>query len=588
MNHSTPVNPKDRPAAAGFRVYYFLLALLFVLLCIMPALTVRSIRMTRDELMERQINVTYQIKNNLEYRFLQQSELAKSIMLLVSEALNTRNVSEAQDYTEFVDISNQLIAYQNRGMISDILLYVPDRKFYSRQHDLFFPLSELSDDPVYIQSTTAGIHWIPWASVSALGAVPRPAVACTYSINSRQDFETLAGTLILLIATDDIDSVISSGASDNDEVFLVDANGVTVAHSDVTCIGTVQLSEKELDLLHSTENGGQFLGTTLFCCSYLNAQEWYVVSRTATDAVGWVGNNGTTLLIFLWIATLLAIGVIITTLTHNVVIGDAVRTIQSMLQDADTPNMESDGVTRRQRFVGNAKLQAELTRTIDIISKNIKMQYEEKLALADYQMQSLQEQIKPHFLYNTLDVIKWMIIERNYTDGIWTINALSRYLRMSINRDSSIVALREEIELTRTYLGIIQKRFAGSYFKTVFDLEDASLELELPRLILQPIVENALIHSLLYCEKNDARLEIRSWVEPGCLCIDIEDNGTGMTAEQVEALNADSLPANNNYGIRNIRKRLTLFGGQSASLHFYSQSGLGTCVSIRIPVQSVD
>lgn len=588
MNHSTPVNPKDRPTAAGFRTYYLLLAMLFVLLCIMPALTIRSIRMTRDELIEKQINVTYQIKNNLEYRFLQQSELAKSIMLLVYEALNTRNVSEAQDYAEFVDISNQLIAYQNRGMISDILLYVPDRKFYSRQHDLFFPLSELSGDPVYSRCTSAGIHWIPRASVCALGAAPRPAVACTYSINSRQDFETLAGTLVLLIATDDIGAVISSGTSANDEVFLVDANGVTVAHSNAACIGTTQLSEKELALLHSTENGGQFLGTTLFCCSYLNAQDWYVVSRTATDAVGWVGNNGTILLIFLWIATLLAVGVIITTLTHNVVIGDAVRTIQSMLQDEDTTNMEPDSVPRRQRFVGNARLQAELTRTVDIISKNIEMQYEEKLALADYQMQSLQEQIKPHFLYNTLDIIKWMIIERNYTDAIWTINALSRYLRMSINRDSNTVPLREEIELTRTYLGIIRKRFVGSSFNTVFDLEDASLELELPRLILQPLVENALIHSLLYCEKSDACLEIRSWVEPGCLCIDIEDNGTGMTVEQVEAINADTLPVGNSYGIRNIRKRLTLFGGQSASLHFYSQSGLGTCVSIRIPMQSAE
>ena len=84
--------------------------------------------------------------------------------------------------------------------------------------------------------------------------------------------------------------------------------------------------------------------------------------------------------------------------------------------------------------------------------------YQDQIDLANYQMQALQAQIKPHFLYNTLDVIKWMILEGRYQDGIWMVNSLSKYLRMSINKVSAFVTLRQELELGHIYLDMMQKR----------------------------------------------------------------------------------------------------------------------------------
>ena len=204
--------------------------------------------------------------------------------------------------------------------------------------------------------------------------------------------------------------------------------------------------------------------------------------------------------------------------------------------------------------------------------------YRDQLAIADSQMKSLQAQIKPHFLYNTLDIIKWMVLDEKNDEAAWMVNSLSKYLRQSINKGPGIIPLREELELSRIYLTIMQKRF-DNRFEVSFEVEDAAKDCMIPKLSLQPMLENALLHGLVYCEKPDKELTVRAWVADESLYLEVEDNGNGMTEEQRQSLENGEA----GYGFANVRKRLGLFSKGEAEVHVFSREGMGTCIAVRFP-----
>lgn len=568
----------------GKGAHCFLPVMLCVLVVVTVAVTVWTSRMIQEELFDKQLSIAHQVKNNLDYRFLQHEEFANGIMMSVLPYLSNQDRSYEEEYKEYESISSQLTGYLGRGMISDINLYVPDEKMYSIQRDLFYPLSDLEKNEAYQRCLTPGIHWLGTNPVRVSFDSEMAAIACVLTTTKRSDFSTLAGALFLYISVEELSDVFEVDPALMGDVFLVDADGVTLAHPDGEYIGQRVLTEEEIRFLSAADAGCQLIGTNLMSFSRMRSVPWCLVVRTPMGLFGGFSTTGVILLAALWAVMFLFAGFIVIGSVNNAIAGEAVRTLQTMIWESKTPGdaQKAPSSPPRRGFLSDARLQAELKQTVREMEETIEKRYQEQLELANYRMQSLQSQIKPHFLYNTLDIIKWMVVEGKYPDSIWTINALSRYLRMSINRESNMVTLREEIELAKTYLDLIQKRFTGR-FGIRFDLEEPALSCLLPRLILQPIVENSLIHGLLYCGKPDGRLEIRAWIEEDSLCIDIEDNGSGMDQETLDSL--FTAKEAGGYGLTNIRTRLVIFGGASASIKVYSQPGVGTCVSLRIPAR---
>jgi len=572
----------------GFRL--LLPVILYLLIFVTVAVTIGTMRMIQKELQDKLLSITYQARSNLDYRFKQHEEIAHGIMLSISSYLNTSNTLRSQDYEEFTSISNQLTAYLNRGMISDIVLYVPDHKMYSSQRDIFYPLSNFLDNDRYKNYTVAGIHWMETEAIRfSPESNETPAIACIFVSSHQADYSNLAGALFLYISVDKLNKIFTANSDSNEEIFLVNPNGIVLAHTNTSNIGNTILTDEELSFLQSTESGCKVLNSSFMSFSKLETVDWYLIVRVPKDGILQFNSTGMILLASLWLITLLVLGFVCVIYIHNAIVGKAIQSMQSMIYKFDASNeVQSSGTkTIRRRFLSNARLQMEAEKTVQVISDSIKKLYQEQLEMANYRMQSLQAQIKPHFLYNTLDIIKWMIVEGNYSDGIWMINALSRYLRMSISRDSGLVTLREEIDLAKTYLDIIQKRFSKR-FETVFQVDDSALDCMLPRLMLQPLVENALIHGLLYCNKPDAKLEIRAWTEDDFIFIDIEDNGNGMPPETLDALRNGRCQSSSGYGLHNIRTRLMLFSGSKGTMEIYSQLNVGTCISIKLPQHSED
>ena len=186
---------------------------------------------------------------------------------------------------------------------------------------------------------------------------------------------------------------------------------------------------------------------------------------------------------------------------------------------------------------------------------------EAQLRERDVTLQALQAQINPHFLYNTLDAINWMAIREQASDVSEAITTLADYFRLSLSHGRSIVTLQEDAEITRKYLALYKHRYDYTY-DVEWILQPESLSCLLPKLTLQPLVENALRHGIfMRDQKEGGKLTIRSFVEDGHLTLIVQDNGPGLKGGMDEK---------KGFGLENVRRRLDLYYNNRYSLELKS------------------
>ncbi|MGO8693937.1 MAG: sensor histidine kinase [Rectinemataceae bacterium] len=212
------------------------------------------------------------------------------------------------------------------------------------------------------------------------------------------------------------------------------------------------------------------------------------------------------------------------------------------------------------------------------------------------ELRALQAQINPHFLYNTLDSIIWMIELDERAQAIDVTSSLAKFFRLGINRGSEIITIRTEIEYLGTYLTIQKARY-----KNKLDYEIALppelFEFRLLKLLVQPLVENAIYHGIK--NKDGAGLiRVSGTLSGATLAISVSDNGVGMSPERLEAVRREierpesgeraltEEDKGGGVGLRNVQERIRLYSGKGFGLSFESTPGQGTVVSIRVPAIS--
>jgi two-component system sensor histidine kinase YesM len=198
------------------------------------------------------------------------------------------------------------------------------------------------------------------------------------------------------------------------------------------------------------------------------------------------------------------------------------------------------------------------------------------------ELQALQAQISPHFLFNTIHSIKCIAaIDRN--EPIHTMSSnLMDLLRMSFRHDSLGIQLREEVDNVRKYVAIMEQRYGEGAIEVVYTLDDRVANCAIPKLTLQPLVENAIHHGLDMARDNN-RLELRTRLEGDFAVIDVIDNGNGMPRQETIPSSEDDSYHHDHVGLHNVAHRMNLFFEQECSLRVESAPGKGTTVSLCIP-----
>lgn len=199
------------------------------------------------------------------------------------------------------------------------------------------------------------------------------------------------------------------------------------------------------------------------------------------------------------------------------------------------------------------------------------------------ELKALQSQINPHFLYNTLDMVNWMA-QKDEVDNIQrVIHALSDYYKLALNKGKDVVTVGDEVRLCSIYMDIQRNRYKDR-IKLEISVEEAALSCMLPKITLQPLVENAIVHGIMETEERRGTIRITGRIEQDRLRIIVEDDGAGLSGREER----HSGYQGSGYGVENISKRLCLFfGGEAREITFISAAGKGTSVIIDVPVMRV-
>lgn len=200
----------------------------------------------------------------------------------------------------------------------------------------------------------------------------------------------------------------------------------------------------------------------------------------------------------------------------------------------------------------------------------------------DLRLKLLYSQINPHFLYNTLDLINWKAIETDRTDISEPIEMLSRYYKLTLNKGASYISVKDEFEHIALYIQLQNLRFNNSI--TYYSDYDPSIQNALiMNMIIQPIVENSVVHGIRESESKRGKLIVAAHLVNNNVVFTVTDDGVGMSKENISIIDSHQ-QKREGYGLWNIQERINLTYGEKYGIRVDSSEGVGTTVSVNLPL----
>lgn len=233
------------------------------------------------------------------------------------------------------------------------------------------------------------------------------------------------------------------------------------------------------------------------------------------------------------------------------------------------------------RHLGNS-----IQSSYEEIERLMKKIMEEQNERRKSELAALQSQINPHFLYNTLESITWMIESGKNQDAVFMISELAKLFRISLSRGKTIISIKDELQHCRNYMNIQKYRYKER-FETEYDISEEIYSFCTVKLILQPILENAIYYGVGDMDKDeDPRIVVKGWKQEQDIYIAVSDNGIGMRREDVENIltgNQKAIKHGSGVGLINVHTRIRLMFGKKYGLIVESEPDEGTTVTIHLP-----
>lgn len=252
--------------------------------------------------------------------------------------------------------------------------------------------------------------------------------------------------------------------------------------------------------------------------------------------------------------------------------------VRQLEKGAETADFDVDGPYEVEHLSHSVQ---SMVSTMRHLMEDVIQQEEEKRRS---ELDVLQSQINPHFLYNTLDSVVWMTENGRTQEAVVMLTALARFFRISLSKGSNIIPIGDELEHARNYLTIQKMRYKNK-FSVDISAEPGIEKLYTIKLIVQPILENAIYHGMEYAD-GDGEIHIRAFREGENAVIEVEDNGPGMSDETVQQLlkpGRCSKVKGSGIGLRNVHQRIRLTFGAAYGLSIRSEPDNGTVVRICLP-----
>ncbi len=505
----------------------------------------------------------------------------------VQEIIETDPVglSMAQQFDDVKELEEMIQRVVFATSPYQVRLFVDDRLAYSQRQVLTYPLSSVSSwvedigDNLY-RAYLAG----PYTFTPLMSSTSVELFSVVFPIRGTKDYNRLTGLISIdFEKTWFLEMLARTEFTGDGKAYLVRSDGT------LAC-GLSIKDEKELDTLdHPADDYFQegesvkIIDDTLIAASQPLWGTWRIV---ITSPVADLLKPAETLRwqLFLF-AILIGIVVYIMALFYARYNSRRIKVLANNIKVVQSGNFDVNCIVDSSDEVG--ELQSSFNVMVRRIRNLMQEQYYLGKNLKDSELRILQAQINPHFLYNTLDLILWTAKNGDSDKVSDIVVKLSRFYRLSLSNGSDFVTVRNELEHVRLYVGLQDLRFQSKIGLEIV-ASDEVLDLRVMKLLLQPIVENSILHGIMNLDDREGKIRISVFVEGINLVLRVEDNGIGMGQEKVMRLMAREEMApegcTGGYGLHNITQRLRLYYGEEAKLIFRSQEGQGTMVEVQIPL----
>lgn len=414
-------------------------------------------------------------------------------------------------------------------------------------------------------------------------------IALVRDITEDDDYTEINSVLRMDISTDRIRKVLQNAVpTENGVVYLINEQNIVVSASSWQNLEKLGLSRQELPEEYQynaylQEQGirqTKLMGKRISIRrSKIDNTDWEMImlipKGDMVSEVQWV-----LLLVFLVLvcfAVLVLVGV-------NLILSWMMRRISVLnagIQNIDPENPRTRLNEDASDEIG--QLYGSYNRMLDRIQQLLSEKLQIGLRLKSAELKALQAQINPHFLYNTLDMVNWLAYGGQMEEIHESVIALSKYYRLVLNKGQDTLTLREELQHVMYYVKIQNIRFAGK-IRYVENVDPQLLQLEVPKIILQPLVENAILHGIRETEEKSGTVRVTGFRSKEDIFLKVTDNGVGMDEETLRhIMDKGRTDSHGGYGVQNVDARLRLTFGEEYGLQYTCIEGRGTCVTIRLP-----
>lgn len=565
----------------------FFLALMMLVMAGIVIVVCISLRYTNSMVYENSVAYTKQIVSQVNDDIDSYIQYMENISTMVSSDPDLQSYMFGRDQEAGKRLEEQCaIALQSHTDVRNIGIIAPDGRYLindaQTKRNLYTVLSE---QPWYQELLEApGGTALSSSHVQNLVEGKYPWVITLSRVIYSREKSSEQGLFFIDLNYESISRLCDNNSVGRQgEVFILDKKGNIVYHPRQQMLYGGLLTEYTEEIMACRTDSmriGKGRNEKLYTISRSSKTGWTVVGSVYTAEL-LSGDMQTKLLYLLTAFALCAAALLIANVLARSITGPIQRLRDSMarIQEGKFDRAHLEVETRNEIGVLTEAFNAMTDRIRELMEQIIHEQKEKRKS----EMKALQSQINPHFLYNTLDSIIWMA-ESGKTDEVVLMTAsLARLLRQTIGTEEEETTIAREFEYVKSYLTIQKMRYKDK-LDFFMELDPSAGQEMIVKLILQPIVENAIYHGLKYKETM-GMLSVVGYGTLDNIIIEIRDNGVGMDRETLEHIfekhkvNYQS----NGVGVYNVQKRLQLYYGQGYGLSYASTPGEGTVVTVKIP-----
>lgn len=511
------------------------------------------------------------------------------------KALTSEDEQYTVDQYDYLFKLCQMMLMQNKTVsVSGVYIYNLNGKgVYALRNNTKETIKNPSEDEWFKKAINdaAPIQVFPEFSAENLLASPsssEPIIAVSRKI-SNFNTQDLLGIVVLTFSTDEISSVLKSDYNyDNQEISIVQKNG-TLLTSSLSDNTESSLSSYD-DFLSADSETPELVYTKdkedeVVCYNYISSLDCILVNAIPKDAVYRIDS----FYLMFFISNIL-FAFILFAILYNFFLSRVFNPVESLIDNMSgevEDNIDGDLIVDYKYTSNpNDEVGILINSYNDMksrINTLITINYKNKIEQKELEFKQLQNQINPHFIYNTLESIHMMAEINDDPETSTMAEYFGSVIRYSMSRGVNLVALKEEISIIKQYIYLQQIRF--STFSIEILADDNVLECEIIKMIIQPLLENAIYHGLKECDGN-GKIVVKAYKENSLLIIKVTDNGVGINPEKLALLTGyinDKNQCFDSIGLRNINKRLKLNYGDQYGLTITSRLGEFTCMKLTLP-----